>query len=474
MDDMNAFEHQVAGEFVRRAGPVRPVDAAAIITAITATQSPKWRFQTMFSATKFVIAGAIVALFGGGVLLTGIQPTVPADESVVAATATAVPSPLTVLPNGVPGPVQEVDWQPVEDASVFGRGEVWDVAIGPSGVTVIVGHRLDPDGSGADHAQIWSSVDGVQWQTNALPEAIDAVVARVVSTSDGFVAIGTATRPRGEKPPRLDGLIWTSENGVDWSEPVVIRGAQLDDIDSNEDVLVIAGGLASTRGIPTSFSIHVTPTVWTSRAGGPWQAAAVGGKSLGRSSVAISADGAYLVGDYAGWLRRSPDGKRFVAAAIPEGRNGWGSGLMEGGPDGFTLEENRNGKIVLWASRDGRAWRRSGTLPGSYLRSVSTALAKSGVVPTELVPEDGGPALPVLEILRADGSWCAVSATTPFAAVADLDPMLRARLYAMASSEDGKLVLVGFRLSAEPSESAPGDLTDVPIVWQATGSTCVQ
>ena len=37
MDDMNAFERQVAGEFVRRAGPVRQVDAAAIFTAITAT-----------------------------------------------------------------------------------------------------------------------------------------------------------------------------------------------------------------------------------------------------------------------------------------------------------------------------------------------------------------------------------------------------------------------------------------------------
>ena len=77
MDDMNAFERQVAGEFVRRAGPVRPVNAAAIYTAITTTQSPKWRFQSMFSATKFVVAGAIVALFGG-VLLAGLLT--PATE----------------------------------------------------------------------------------------------------------------------------------------------------------------------------------------------------------------------------------------------------------------------------------------------------------------------------------------------------------------------------------------------------------
>ncbi len=469
MDEMDAFERQMAGGLHHMGGAGRRIEPLAM-TRNAATQSPKWRFQSMFSAAKFVVAGAIVALFGG-FLLGGVltqQPTVPADESATAtATATAVPSPLTV-PNEVLGPVQEVDWQPVEDASVFEQGDLLDVAIGPSGVTVIVGERLDPNGSGAYDAQIWSSVDGVEWQTNALPEAIDASVVRVVSTSDGFVAIGTAHRARGEKPPRYDGLIWTSEDGVDWSEPVVIRGAELNDIDSAGDVLVIAGGLVSNRGTPTSYEIRHTPTVWTSRAGGPWQAAAVGGKSLGQSSVAISADGAYLVHDYAGWLRRSPDGKRFVAAAIPEGRNGWGSGLMEGGPDGFTLVDDwtRKGKIVLRTSRDGRAWRRSGTLPGSDLRPDSTFLAQSGVVPTELVPQDGGPALPVLEILRADGSWCAVSATTPFAAVADLDPMLRAHLVAMASNEDGRLVLVGSRLSAT-SES-------VPLVWQATGSTCAQ
>ena len=86
MDDMNAFERQVAGEFVRRAGPVRQVDAAAIFTTITATQSPKWRFRSMFSATKFVVAGAIVALFGG-FLLAGVL-TQPSDEQPPAATDT--------------------------------------------------------------------------------------------------------------------------------------------------------------------------------------------------------------------------------------------------------------------------------------------------------------------------------------------------------------------------------------------------
>jgi hypothetical protein len=72
MTDMDALDRLIAKEVLRASPPPRPVDDAAIFTVIITTQSPKWRFQSMFSATKFVIAGAIVALFGG-YLLSG-QP----------------------------------------------------------------------------------------------------------------------------------------------------------------------------------------------------------------------------------------------------------------------------------------------------------------------------------------------------------------------------------------------------------------
>ena len=84
MDDMQTFERRVATEVVQGMGPSEPVDDAAIFTAITATQSPKWRFQSMFSATKFVVAGAIVALFGG-FLLAGVLTQQPSEELVPAA-----------------------------------------------------------------------------------------------------------------------------------------------------------------------------------------------------------------------------------------------------------------------------------------------------------------------------------------------------------------------------------------------------
>jgi len=89
MDDMNAFEKQLAGEVERAFGPPHPVDVSAIVHDAT-TQSPKWRFQSMFSATKFVVAGAIVALFGG-FLLSGVLTQQPSDEMAPAAATTSGP-----------------------------------------------------------------------------------------------------------------------------------------------------------------------------------------------------------------------------------------------------------------------------------------------------------------------------------------------------------------------------------------------
>jgi hypothetical protein len=106
MDDMNAFERQVAFEVLRGAAPPRPVDVAAVFAAIpTATRSPRWRFQSMFSATKFIVAGAIVALFGG-FLLAGVL-TQPSEERMPAA-VTGSPDPTDLLP-GVDLLTEEVE-----------------------------------------------------------------------------------------------------------------------------------------------------------------------------------------------------------------------------------------------------------------------------------------------------------------------------------------------------------------------------
>ena len=90
MDDMTAFENRMAEDARRVAGPPRSVDAAAVFAAIPTSRSPKWRFESMFSATKLLVAGAIVALFGG-FLLTGIL-TMPQEEEAAPAAVTASPT----------------------------------------------------------------------------------------------------------------------------------------------------------------------------------------------------------------------------------------------------------------------------------------------------------------------------------------------------------------------------------------------
>jgi hypothetical protein len=96
MDDMNAFERQLAAKVVRMAGPDPHVNALEIARS-AATQSPKWRFQTMFNATRFVVAGAIVALFGGFVL-SGVVTDAPSREPAAGVRASASSPPPRTFP----------------------------------------------------------------------------------------------------------------------------------------------------------------------------------------------------------------------------------------------------------------------------------------------------------------------------------------------------------------------------------------
>ena len=68
MTDMNALERLIAEDVTDEVGPEEFVDALAI-TRRAKADNPRWRYQSMFSATKFVAAGVVVALFGGFLLI---------------------------------------------------------------------------------------------------------------------------------------------------------------------------------------------------------------------------------------------------------------------------------------------------------------------------------------------------------------------------------------------------------------------
>jgi hypothetical protein len=111
MEDMDAFERQLATVMQQGGRASLPVDATAIVhSATTTSPSGRWTVITrrlrgdttsastdggfsVFSALKFVAAGVIVALFGG-FLLAGVLTTPQGDE-VAPAAVTESPSPTT-------------------------------------------------------------------------------------------------------------------------------------------------------------------------------------------------------------------------------------------------------------------------------------------------------------------------------------------------------------------------------------------
>jgi hypothetical protein len=93
MEEMSAFERQIARLVQHSTTPPRSVDAMPILRIATATSATRWQTQPLFSATKLVLAGAITAVFGG-LLLAGMFPTQRDDEQAPAA-ATDSPRPTT-------------------------------------------------------------------------------------------------------------------------------------------------------------------------------------------------------------------------------------------------------------------------------------------------------------------------------------------------------------------------------------------
>ncbi len=92
MDDKRSFEDRLADELEGMAGPAPLVDALAVARSVAA-QAPKRRFHIMFSATKLLLAGAIVALFGG-FLMTSVLPAQQDAPSLPGAEASDTPSAL--------------------------------------------------------------------------------------------------------------------------------------------------------------------------------------------------------------------------------------------------------------------------------------------------------------------------------------------------------------------------------------------
>ncbi len=251
MDDMTAFERQIGDELRREIGPLPRFDAMEIVHATTTT-SPRWRFQTMFSATKFIVAGAIVALFGG-FLLAGVLTQQASQESlpvvgastVPGATATATAAPeASVMPDLLSGValsaerVEQGVFRVVSDGvrdlsrPVAGAGDGpqafyrTNVVAGLDGSVWVVGHddffRVGDEHSypvgreigGRQGQKVKVAPDGVLWTING---------GHLVSFTDGTWTVRKEGVTAFDMQP--DGTVWATDgstlerfNGTGWVE----------------------------------------------------------------------------------------------------------------------------------------------------------------------------------------------------------------------------------------------------------------
>jgi hypothetical protein len=204
MDDMNAFEHLIASVVQQTTRPPRPVDVMSIVR-ITTTQSPKSRFQAMFSVTKFIVAGVIVALFGG-LLLSGVLTTRQGEDATPVVGATLSPQTTTEQPVMLPSEIPEG----IDTGSL-------DTPLGPARWVSLRGDETTlpltlnpvPVRSGGfatlDSGRLWRSPDLITWSSEPMPIKGGDVQ---LSLADGTNWLRTI------EPASL----WRSPDTLEWSE----------------------------------------------------------------------------------------------------------------------------------------------------------------------------------------------------------------------------------------------------------------
>jgi hypothetical protein len=231
-DAQDQFELTLRGLLVEQADvrtPERLTVAAATVLR-EATPDRSWlppstgRFQSMFSVTKFVVAGVIVALFGG-FLLSGVlmqQPAEVAPAAVGSASPEATPStPFklpAVIPEGIESGTVDTPLGTARWVHLTGGRETrpslsfWSNVIGwPTGIAIFAA----PEG-GESYAegitqpsQLWTSRNGIDWELQPLPVPADAHDASLTLVGDVYWLIAKVWS--GDR-------LWRSPDGVTWEE----------------------------------------------------------------------------------------------------------------------------------------------------------------------------------------------------------------------------------------------------------------
>ncbi len=270
----------------------------------------------------------------------------PATDEVHSEEAVAL-APL--LPTDVQG--HEGDWarQMMELAP---RGDIEKVITTSDGL-IALGRTTDGDGGGA--ACVWTSSDGVRWDHVATLGRGSARLA--IPWREGLLAMVSS-----EHEPQIRTTCWWSEDTATWR--------QLTDHDDASLEQVSFEGTAADQEIAVSWGRSSDgPGVWFSRDGATWHESAL------RANVDLIAS----MGNQ--WLAfgREPTERRPMVAQSPDGLS-WGalSGDMKFVFDGASVAtvvafeggmiaagtDIMGGVAAIWVSDDGSRWLRAPLEPG--------------------------------------------------------------------------------------------------------------
>ncbi len=291
----------------------------------------------------------------------------------------------------------------------LGGGTAYDYVTLPDGSMLAVG-------SLGDSARVWHSADGITWDEVRPPGQRNAWVSSVAAAAHGIVATGTRTDPeRGTG----QGVVWTSEDGLDWSERHTFPGATPVEAIATRD-----GYAVVTQEIPADETTRVS--VWHSATGEEWEASPVydsQGEIVFVGAAAHAAAGAWVIvgmdsGTSEPRLWRSDDGRTWEASEWAAQDPHWVGGPLVATPTGFLLglvrprglpadDADLAPQSTIWHSLDGRDWTEVAT---SEEAIVAMTAGPTGVLALAEPFERGGPKSdwPVSVLRSRDGfDWTA-------------------------------------------------------------------
>lgn len=327
--------------------------------------------------TTRVAAMTVLALVASG---CGVVTSPTQEAAAVSATPpvleTPAPSPLptpTPMPTPMPVPTgPTLRWTPV----LASDGAAKVAAKLKGGISAAVafgdGFVLAGSESQGQHAVVWYSPDGTNWQAiDTVPGLADGVIGYLVASPDGLLAVGTAQKPDSQCAGDALGCnpispirFWASADGRNWHAlPSTVAApfgrAQLDLVVSGPSGLVAFGELVPATGT------NITAMVWTSPDGQAWTRAPQFPTAFPTDTITdlaagpggYAAVGSRWVGGNLTQPRRawySTDGKTWRLASGPAAQ---GPTVVRACAAGFFGVANPSARASFWTSTDGVNWR---------------------------------------------------------------------------------------------------------------------